>query len=431
MFARLFPALLVLAACDGESADTDAPTWYQDVAPLYAESCVGCHTDGGIGPFALDNYEDASQWADASAAAVEARTMPPWGAVEDGTCGDHAFVDSRYLDDDDIALVTAWVDAGMPEGDEATIDEPEADLLPEGIDIVTPEYTPSGTDYSEVDSYRCFLVDPGVTEDVYVTGYQFFTGNPEIDHHAILMPVDADEDFLAQVEAAEAEDGDIGWECWSGAGTDPSGRSIPYDSQMITWTPGQGWVRYPEGYGIKIDAGTQFVVQMHYNLPYDGSVVEPDSSTLRLETTTDAVSTLYPGLLDEFLSSRYDAEPMTIEADSDDAVISWTLPWDDDIPVDIDVWGVMPHMHKYGTKYELSFSNPETGEETCAIKIDDWDYDWQMNYFYEEPIHVPQGWSTTVTCHYDTTGESEDILPGWGTNEEMCLIGLFLAVHVD
>ena len=41
----------------------DAPTWYQDVAPIVVSRCGGCHRDGGIAPFALDSYEAAAPWA--------------------------------------------------------------------------------------------------------------------------------------------------------------------------------------------------------------------------------------------------------------------------------------------------------------------------------------------------------------------------------
>ena len=56
----------------------DGPTYWQDVAPIYFKSCVTCHGDGGIGPFRLDNYADARQWAGAAAASTGVRSMPPW-----------------------------------------------------------------------------------------------------------------------------------------------------------------------------------------------------------------------------------------------------------------------------------------------------------------------------------------------------------------
>ncbi|MEZ4451589.1 MAG: hypothetical protein R3B09_19110 [Nannocystaceae bacterium] len=35
---------------ESETGSALTPTWYQDVAPLVAERCTGCHRDGGIAP---------------------------------------------------------------------------------------------------------------------------------------------------------------------------------------------------------------------------------------------------------------------------------------------------------------------------------------------------------------------------------------------
>ncbi len=60
-------------------AETPAPavTWFQDIAPIVIPNCAGCHQDGGIAPFALTNYEEASQLAPLVVDAVESRRMPP------------------------------------------------------------------------------------------------------------------------------------------------------------------------------------------------------------------------------------------------------------------------------------------------------------------------------------------------------------------
>src|SRR5688572_6342772 len=60
---------------------TDAPeaapvTWHQDIAPIMALKCSGCHTDGGIAPFSLASYESAKPFAPGALDAVERGTMP-------------------------------------------------------------------------------------------------------------------------------------------------------------------------------------------------------------------------------------------------------------------------------------------------------------------------------------------------------------------
>ena len=38
-------------------------TYYGHIKPMFDARCVACHQDGAIGPFALDNYEDAAAWS--------------------------------------------------------------------------------------------------------------------------------------------------------------------------------------------------------------------------------------------------------------------------------------------------------------------------------------------------------------------------------
>src|SRR5262245_49776946 len=49
---------------------TPAMTFWDDVAPVLYESCVSCHRDGGVAPFALETYAQARDWSVAIAAAV-------------------------------------------------------------------------------------------------------------------------------------------------------------------------------------------------------------------------------------------------------------------------------------------------------------------------------------------------------------------------
>ena len=94
---------------DGDPGDGDgdpgalAPTFWQDVAPIYYERCVTCHRAGGAAPFALDDYDAAREWAELSAAAVESRVMPPWLIADDGSC--NTWRDSRARSEEQIARV--------------------------------------------------------------------------------------------------------------------------------------------------------------------------------------------------------------------------------------------------------------------------------------------------------------------------------------
>src|ERR1700754_4245374 len=110
-------ALLCALGCgDDDAAPTSAaaPTYWSDMAPLFADRCTQCHREGGIAPFRLDDYAMAKQFAEVIELATAARTMPPWGVTSDGSCGE--FADVEALSDAQIARIAAWVQAGAPEG---------------------------------------------------------------------------------------------------------------------------------------------------------------------------------------------------------------------------------------------------------------------------------------------------------------------------
>ena len=94
------------------AAVTTKVTYAQDIAPILQKNCLSCHRTGDVGPFPLENYEHAKQWASAIKDYTARRLMPPWKATPDS--GD--FHDARYLSDNELAKIAAWADGGTPSG---------------------------------------------------------------------------------------------------------------------------------------------------------------------------------------------------------------------------------------------------------------------------------------------------------------------------
>ena len=424
--------LLLLAACGGGDAsdtqhtDLDAVTYWDDVAPLYMERCVACHQEGGIGPFALDDYDSAVTWAQASVAATEARTMPPWFASEEDAC--NTYMDSEWLSDEELATLSDWVAAGTPEGTPRDdLEVPATGTLEDGVDLDTPTYFPEryGGNYAEYDDYRCFLVEPGIDTTQYLTGYQVFPGNTAIVHHVIAMAVDLDgaswrsgftnAEQIENLTTLENDDQE-GWTCFSGAGS-----NVAYDSELVTWAPGQDRLDLPEGTGLEVPAGSAIVLQVHYNLYDSDNLGSSDQTTVRLELKDSVETPLKQALLDAFIGTNN-----TLEVGED-----VTFSWDYRVG-EMTVYGVLPHMHGYGRALHARFSEVESGEEiegtgSCLVDVENWDYNWQRVYFLEDPIEVAKKERLFVDCHYDTSAAESEVSPGWGTQNEMCLVGLYYA----
>jgi hypothetical protein len=95
-------------------AQTGAPTFTRDVAPILQQKCQECHQPGSIAPMSLITYEDARKYARRIKTKVAARLMPPWHI--DRTVGIQEFKNDRSLSDAQIATLVKWVDSGTPLG---------------------------------------------------------------------------------------------------------------------------------------------------------------------------------------------------------------------------------------------------------------------------------------------------------------------------
>lgn len=415
------------APTDGEVGE---PTFWQDVAPIYFERCVTCHQPGGIAPFRLDQYDEARTWAAASAAAVAARTMPPWLVTDDGSCGE--FRGSRALPADELATIAAWAAAGAPEGTpREDLAVPALPVLAGGLDLATPKFTPeiAGGPLAEFDEYRCFLVDPELDRDQFLTGYDILPGNAALVHHVLAMPVDPGQivDGLSNAQRMEALDAESpdrdGWPCFSQAGEGVAIQGIP-----VTWAPGMGVVEYPADTGVRVAAGTQVVIQVHYNLHDAALAGQSDQTIVRLRLVDEVAREGFFDVIDPFIGSLLDPEPASLAPGQASVKYSWTVPLGDWYlapgQTQVEVHGVFPHMHERGRKWRARLLGD--GDEQCVGDVQAWDFNWQLYYFYQQPLIVRADTRLEVTCDFDTRGADGPVTPGWGTQNEMCLAGLYV-----
>ncbi len=426
-------AATTAASTGGDTDPTEggaAPTYWQDVAPIYFAKCGACHQDGGIAPFVLTDYASAKLWAAPSSTAVVARTMPPWLVRDDGTCG--TFQDSMALAADEIAVIEAWAAGGAREGvPRDDLEVPKPDKLATGLDLATPTFVPEivGGDLAPSDEYRCFLVDHEFAADTFLTGYEVTPGNAKIVHHVLGIVVDptvdrgngkTNADVIAELDAQSPDR--EGWPCFGAAGDGVEEESIP-----VTWAPGMGVVHIPADTGYRIEAGSKFVIQVHYNLADPKVLGQSDASTIRLKLADSVPQEGFFNLPDPFLDSVGSDMPEQLEPGQESVKYTWTLPVGLYLAgigfQETDLYGIFPHMHQRGRK--MSIELVDGSESRCAGDVQRWDFAWQLYYFYAEPLKITPSTVLKVTCEYSTLGDTEPVLPGWGTNNEMCLAGVY------
>ena len=82
-------------------------------------------------------------------------------------------------------------------------------------------------------------------------------------------------------------------------------------------------------------------------------------------------------------------------------------------------------MHGLGSEQLLRVIREDSTEE-CLAEVRDWDFNWQLQYFYETPPLVYPDDQIEVTRTWDTSAIATDTYPGWGTANEMCLFTMML-----
>jgi hypothetical protein len=383
-----------------DSGDPSAPTFAEDVAPILAANCWSCHVAGGIAPFPMQDYDEVSALAPAIVAAVESRAMPPWPLDASGECGE--IVDARVLEDDEIATISAWVDAGKQPGDLAQVPPPNE---PPALDDVSASiaiepYMPQGNPpENPTDDYRCFVVAPPTASDTVLTGFEVHPGVQSMVHHIVVFGLESDE-AVATAVGMSGQDGRPGYTCFGGAGVGDS-------SLLVGWAPGVPVGEYPEGTGVPVSGGRPLVVQMHYNL---AAGIELDETAVDLRFDDSAIPLRSLTIIDTDLA---------IPPNTTDHVEGASTSFGGG---DTTIVAVFPHMHQIGKELRVDV---DTG--ACAIGVPRWDFHWQQLYSYAEPVVIPGGSQLTLSCRYDSTGRDETTYFGEGSSEEMCGIQ-FLAL---
>ena len=377
--------------------DTTAVTWHGDVRPALESWCTRCHFDGGQGPGDFTDVDATIELLPAMIAAMEGGRMPPPSADPD--CRDYLGSAQLNPPDDAVDLLLAWQAAGTPVGVETAYtapDAPETELAdPDLVLTIQAPYVPSFTNpYEPGNEYRCFVLDPGHTEDFYITALAPQVDAAAIVHHTVLF---------TRSRADLSWVGADGYDCFDEAGA--------VTDMVHGWAPGGLPLEMPEGSGIRVGADEVLVLQMHYFASTE-SVTDQSGYAFRTAPMVDDELQMYPWGPYEFW----------IPAGDDDYSASFGLS----IPVDITIYAVFPHMHRLGWAYHL-WAETSFNDE-CLVQSDAYDFDNQLTYTLVEPYELGAGERLTMECTWNNSTSNPDLIydppidVGWGerTDQEMC-----------
>jgi len=221
------------------------------------------------------------------------------------------------------------------------------------------------------------------------------------------------QDTTGQAAALDAADIDPGYTAFGGIGVN--------DAKLIgIWVPGSPVLSTPAGMGIKLFAGADLVIQVHY--PAD-SDAQSDSTRVNIEYAPPGFTreiAIAPAL--DHLITITDG-PLIIPPNE---VRTFHAQYT--IPIPVAVTAVGPHAHLLGRSMR-SWAITPAQDSVPLISIPDWDFHWQGMYEFRNPVYLPAGTVLHGEATYDNTTnnpENPNDPPNWvflgeGTTDEMML----------
>jgi mono/diheme cytochrome c family protein len=364
-----------------------APEWKKisyakDVAPILQAKCVACHTEGGMGPFAMNKYETVKVMAPMIRESLRTKRMPPFHS--DSHWG--KWGNDMLLSADQIKTVVNWVEAGAPRGDgvdplaETRYVPPEWPLGEPDVIVEIPAFDVPA---SGIIDYQDRSIATNFKEGKWLKATAWANASATV-HHALAG-------WIPEVR----EDG----------------RGFSWNTSLGGYGPGGEANLTPKDTGIYIPPGGSYAYQMHYTSTgkpiTDKTKVgyyfykETPKNILRQTSVTD-----YSLEIPAFKARHHETAYLIF-------------------PDDAEIFGTQPHCHSrcYSTKLTIRYPD---GREEVLLNQPRYDFGWQREFHFEPMLQVPKGSMMIADYVFDNSHQNPanpdpkiNVTFGEQTSEEM------------
>ena len=342
-------------------------SYAKDIAPVLEAKCVACHSEGGIGPFAMTNYDVVKGFSPMIREVIRTDRMPPWNV--DPHVG--KWEDDKSLTPAEVKTLVHWIEAGAPRGggaDPLAAKRRVAQQWPLGkpdliLDI--PAYTIPAS--GVVDYQHPIMLNP-LKEARWVKASTFVVNQRQAVHHFLTG-------YLDEVPA------------------DGKGNEDRWGASMGGYAVGSESTLWPKNVGTILPPGGAIGVQVHYT-PFGKEVT--DKSQLGLYFYKNGEK---PGLV---MRNSVVVDP-TISIPAGEARHKETAYLE--FPKEALLYSAFPHAHYRGYASDLWIQYPD-GSKKLLLAMPRYDFNWQREYAFATPLKVPAGSKLIASYWYDNSAQN-------------------------
>jgi mono/diheme cytochrome c family protein len=350
---------------DKHRAAHEQISYSETIAPIIHDNCVTCHRAGGMGPFAMTDYNIIKGFSPMIREVLRTKRMPPWHA--DPHYGE--FSNDRSLSNQQIQDLVHWIEAGSPRGegpDPLALDDRvwpkyrmgEPDFV---INVPTTDVPATG-----VVEYQYKMVDNPLDKDVWVAGTEVIPGDYQALHHVIGMFGKMNPD------------------------PDAKRRFIPMGG-MGGYAPGTNAGVYPDGAGTFLPKDAKFSFQMHYTT-YGKATVDATEIGVFLHKEKP-----YHIMQGQFIANSDIHIPANTKRHTETKEYTFKK--------DALLYSMLPHSHFRGIASDFVAIYPD-GTTEMLLSVPNYDFNWQTDYSFKEPKVMLKGTKIIHSTTYDNSSQN-------------------------
>jgi hypothetical protein len=344
-------------------ADHAQISYSETIAPMLIDNCVTCHREGGIGPWAMTEYNMVRGFAPMIREVVRTQRMPPWHA--DPHHG--RFANDRSLSPEQVRTLVHWVEAGALRGAgpdplaDYEREWPEWSLGTPDLIIDIPEFDVPATG---VVAYMYPTMQNPLDHDVWVRAAEILPGSRQALHHVITS---------------------------YGVPDTTSRRGISQGGSLGGYVPGADADVFPPDTGVRLPADAVFRLQMHYTT-FGKAVTDRSRLGLYFHDAPPKHELQATVLMNPRLRI-----PPHARAHSEFAETV--------LEKDIIVYNLLPHAHYRGKASEFKAVYAD-GSEELLLSVPNYDFNWQTTYELAQPKRLPAGTRIVHTTTWDNSAQN-------------------------
>ena len=374
LIAALGMATSLFSTFASAQATEQDVTFSRDIMPILQENCQDCHRAEGIAPMSLLTYEEVRPWAPLIQLKVTNRQMPPWHI--DRTIGVQKFKNDRSLSDEEVALISAWVEAGVPEGN-------PADLPPPKEFADTTEWSIGEPDVVVTWEYTVPASGPDLFGDIYSTD---------------LVGKMAEGRYIKAIQTRAVDDASrrVVHHALSYASSDNDRTNPGEDQFLVEYASGKSAEIYPDNSGVLLPPDSE--IRLSYHMHPVG--VETNAKV-------ELGIVFHPeGYVPQYRrwSKQLAQRQSLIDIPAGEVVRTDGYVY---FHTNATITAFQPHMHGLGSYQCLELIYPSDGAtaKTELISCANWDYNWHTIYNYDDDVAplVPAGTVAHLISFFDNT----------------------------